>query len=244
MISVVSSFSPTGYEVYGKQFVETWLEHWPQDVELHLYLEPSQPALPKDPRIREHYLWNDRDFMRFRKRYKNANGIVEKDGKLVKAYNHDAIRFAPKVYAETDPLAPHNGWRIWLDADVENFAKIDKAFLEETCREDAVASYLHRIDWHHSECGFVAWNMQNGGAEFLRRMRAMYDNGLLFGLNEWHDSYVWDFVRKGMEREGYKFHNLAEGAGGIHPWPCTILGDYMTHNKGPRAKMDSYGEIA
>ena len=33
-ITVVTTFSDAGWEQYGKRFVETFTQHWPQDIKL------------------------------------------------------------------------------------------------------------------------------------------------------------------------------------------------------------------
>jgi spore coat protein CotF len=49
-------------------------------------------------------------------------------------------------------------------------------------------------------------------------------------LPEWHDSYVFDVVRK--EFNSFKCNNLSENIDGLNVWENTILGEYMIHNKG------------
>ena len=65
-------------------------------------------------------------------------------------------------------------------------------------------------------------------------------SGEVFKLGEWHDSFVWDWLRKQADGQ-YIFKNLAEGIRGMHPWPETILGKYLDHHKGPVAKKEFYG---
>ncbi|RJO72849.1 MAG: hypothetical protein C4523_02440 [Myxococcales bacterium] len=170
-----------------------------------------------------------------------ANGIQWDDsGKPFANYRYQACKFARKIYALTSPRMEDSDWLIWLDADIETHKDIDDRFFAETCKKEFVASYLGRADWHHSECGFVAYNINKRGDDFLARMRDIYNSGELFDLDEWHDSFVFDHVRKKCEESGLKFLNLSAGVPGNHVWPNTILGEYMSHNKGPELKERAY----
>ena len=66
-------------------------------------------------------------------------------------------------------------------------------------------------------------------------------------LPEYHDSYIFDVVRKSLEMQGYRCKNLAkdvhQSCADINVYPKTILGQYSTHYKGPVAKMKQYGKL-
>ena len=38
-VAVVTSFSPDGYELYGRRMVETFEKFWPADIKLYVYYE-------------------------------------------------------------------------------------------------------------------------------------------------------------------------------------------------------------
>ena len=46
-ITVVTTFSDAGWEQYGKRFVETFTQHWPQDIKLKIYCDSVQPGYPE-----------------------------------------------------------------------------------------------------------------------------------------------------------------------------------------------------
>jgi len=132
--------------------------------------------------------------------------------------------------------------------------KIDEKFLKAVCPGFSYqCSYLGRDrqswgdDRSHSECGFVAYNIITGSNKILDYMKFLYMSGLIFGLPEWHDSYVFDVVRNGIAASGYQCNDLAKdvhlSCGDINVYPKTILGEYSIHNKGPLAKIEAYGEI-
>jgi len=229
-----SSMSASGLRVYGKRFCSSFYRFVPPNIPLHIYSEDEEVGKDLGP-----------DYRDFERRYGHLSfARPSKDGP-VRTYREEFLKFSKKVFSVTDVfISPVNkDWRIWIDADVEITKDLDGKFFEETCKPGYVASYLGRKAWSHSECGFVAYNLREGGLQFLRKFRRMYMDGLIFGLNEIHDSYIWDFVRLGMERTGHKFLNLSPDAEGLDAWPHSILGEYAKHNKGPLAKQREYGEV-
>ena len=243
--------SPKGFQVYGERFIKTFLDNW--DIDLWVYMEGLvgvRDRLPDGPKYRDmdeldNIQWGGEQ-SKFLDLYDTpkANGIVSRNGKPTKVYTFDAIKFSRKVFAITDPWGPY-GWRIWLDADVETFSKVDRNTLRKFCPQERAISYIGRDhrDWHHSECGFVGYNMNLPETRaFLERFRWYYTSGMVFSLLEWHDSYVFDKVMAEFYHHTPLFHNLAQGIRGMHPWPDTVLGKYMTHSKGPLEKMRVYGQ--
>jgi hypothetical protein len=243
--AAVTSFSPKGYEVYGKRFIGSFLKFWPADVILHVGYERQKPDIEHE-RIRYFDIAKDEQreaFLVRHSRFPERNGIVQQGGKPVKDYRWDAVKFANKVFAYTS-LKIETDWLIWLDADVETYAPVTGGWLERACPEGFTASYLGRMGWHHSELGWCAFSKRYRGDEFLARMREMYTTDELFKLAETHDSFVWDHVRSELEEQGYMFFNLSQHVPGMHVWPKTLLGQVMTHHKGPVAKLEAYGEAA
>ena len=92
----------------------------------------------------------------------------------------------------------------------------------------------------YSECGFVGYNTKHvNNAYFVNIMQSLYDSGDLFSLKEWHDSFIYDVVRKSMEEASLiRSTNIsAHLCGGVmHPFVNSVLGEYMDHLKGPKRK--------
>lgn len=238
-----TSFSPDGYEKYGRRFIETFLENW--EIPLIVFYEGAKPNIVHD-RVEYVDLLDDRDNAAFEREWGKlpaAHGITHKEGDDYLAnYRFQAMKFARKVFALTKfPL--NCDWWIWIDADVETFAPVDKAFLNEACPPNALISYLAREEWDHSECGFVGYRVGHPiGRAVLKELRRMYSSGEVFHLREWHDSYVFDRVLETFAPEWQnRFVSLSKGVPGNHVWPDTVLGRVMTHNKGPELKQKAYG---
>lgn len=236
---VCTSFSDQGYRQYGRRFLKTYAEH----VDLPLWVfhdgvfPEEQGPVYVDTR-------EDADLRSFLRRHKNnaaAHGVVEvAPNKCAINYRYQAVKFARKVYALTSPLRPDCDWWIWVDADVVWNADTSDEFWEAVCPEGFTASYLGRMDWHHSECGFVGYNRRYRGFDFLADLRKLYDTDAIFGFDEWHDSFVWDRLRERYEEAGSSFFNISKDIPGMHVWPQTPLGSVSEHHKGPKAKLEAY----
>lgn len=228
----LTTFSPEGYEVYGRRFIDSFVQYW--NIPLWVFYQGKKP--PEKDGVTYVNLQEDDEYMEFLDQHKDnpfANGF--RDGKI--DYRYQAVKFCHKVFAETSPYRPDCDQWIWIDADVETFRPVDANFFDLGCPRDYIASYLGRRDWHHSECGFMCYNIPLANT-FLKEFRRTYTSGEIFTLDEWHDSFVWDVVRGAMVPP---FFNLSEGIGGVDVWPHTILGEYMSHAKGPKQKIKTYG---
>jgi hypothetical protein len=101
-----------------------------------------------------------------------------------------------------------------------------------------MVSYLGRGEKYHSECGWVAYNLDKSECrEFIRDFVNMYNTDTIFKEREWHDSYIFDVLRKQIQQRCH-FHNLNpsredKGLAG-HPFINSELGKHMDHVKGDR----------
>ena len=229
---VVTSFSPDGYEKYGRNFISSFMRYW--DWPLVVFHENSEPDM-KGPTYID--LLKDQDLLDFLRYYDTmpaAHGIAGmKDGKPVADYRLQAVRFARKVFALTTLPLEKVDWWVWIDADTETTSKIDRRFVDAACPQKGLISYLGRKDWDHSECGFVAYRVGHPvPLSFLRDFRRAYTTGEIFKFPQWHDSYIFDRIMEMYAPWKPFFVNLSEGVPGNHVWPHTILGEYMVHNKG------------
>lgn len=65
---------------------------------------------------------------------------------------------------------------------------------------------------------------------------ALYKQDLLFRQREFHDSYLFDVIRRRFERRGCQTYDIAQGIGrdAGHVFVNSPLGRYMDHMKGER----------
>jgi hypothetical protein len=126
---------------------------------------------------------------------------------------------------------------IWLDADSHTHSPVPIEWLSVVCPPESMISYLGRGEKYHSECGWVGYNLTYPATrDFIREFVGMYNTDKIFNEREWHDSYIWDVVRR--LHDNSKFFNLNpswqdKGLAG-HPFINSELGKYMDHVKGER----------
>ena len=186
--AAVTTFSPSGYEQYGKRFLESYVKFW--TVPICVYYEGQRPDF-------NHALitWVNLDLDKDRAAFMGRHKDNTKD------YRFQIVRFAHKIWALTDPkrLAEVDAETIvWLDADIETISPVDEGFLSEVCPAGFCGSYLGRVDWHHSECGFVSYNRKFGGVAFLEELREIYKTDKILEFDEHHDSFIFSKIKKNL----------------------------------------------
>lgn len=256
MVTLVTSLNARLYEAYGRAMVRSF-EACSKDVSLIVVCEGEIPAeLAAGGRTHRTVPIESDVYAAFHARYDSdpkANGRftaeVEKDGKRVVvpavSYRFDLVQYSFKIFAlakARDLLDPTEAFA-WIDADVrclQPFGGDDlAAFLPA---EGELMSYIGRTHYPprgpHSECGFLGFNARHPDlTRFLDRMMALYLTGEAMTLREWHDSWLWDEVRREFEARGTAFKDLSGPFAALdHPFIHTGLGRYFDHLKGPARK--------
>ena len=255
--SVVTTFNADGYNRYGQRMIETFLQNWPQEVELIVYTEDCT-VRESAPNLVLRDLAILSDLAAFKQKWQNvpkANGNISSDPvrslrkDAGKGFKWNAIKFAHKTYSifhcaqtvNTDIL-------IWMDADTVCHSKITLKDLDRLCQSQYELCFLGRRK-KFSECGLYSMQLGTKGIKrFLREFQRMYDNAEngIFLLDEWHDSFVFDAVRKTIpgliefnwaaklgDLRPSKLNSPGEG----HPLINSDWGAYLDHLKGARKDL-------
>ena len=231
---------------YPKTTIPTWIKNLPEELMILIQLDPCRQLpeteewllpLTQEGRDKE-TIFISREFspeqLEFLKRHKPKDE---------KNYRMDYRRFSFKVFAlhqaMTFALEQGKEYLIWMDADIELIKPLDN--FNQWLPENKVVSYLGRKDWDHSECGFMIFNLKNGGKEFLDKMVLMYINDEVLTLEQWHDSFVFDTIRQDFNYVNKKnvFLNISENIDGRDVFEKTSLAKFMIHHKGPKKIKES-----
>lgn len=246
--TIVTTFHQPGLERYGQRMIDSFVEHWPGDVRLRVYAEDCTPQVDSD-RVEVLDLHECcPSLVEFKERHRDnpiANGTIAKDTGVPfkdNQFKWDAVRFSNKVFAVIHAsVTVDTDWMIWLDADTLTFRDVPEDFLDSVCEKDVLACYLGRREKYHSECGWVAYNLRHPELkQFMQDWLALYRDDTIFDLREYHDSFVFDVLRKRYTDQGVLFHNMTpvqpneKGPG--HPFIASPLGGYMDHLKGDTRK--------
>lgn len=243
-VTVVTGWSPAGWNLYGKQFVETFDRYWPKEYRLHMFVEEFNNEL-----LQRHYngkrvlkqtnLAAIPGCMEFLDKYrfdKRANGKdVQPHWKpktQTAGYNFrfDAWKFCRQgfiPYFAAKELG--TGLLCWLDGDVVSKAQVPSGFLEGLLPEGKHIAYLGR-DPKHSEIGFQLYRVPEA-LPMLQKFSLLYRTEAIFELPEWHSAYAFDAARKSSQEIASL--NLTPGGSG-DVWLQSALAPYSTHLKGKR----------
>lgn len=247
---IVTTFHKPGYEKYGKRMIETFEEKWQKDIPLKVYYENmEQPELVSD---RIEYLdyevvCGDKQnaFAKLaaphEERVLGPNGKDPRPGRPSPVtpgsrYLFQATRFAHKFYAcEHAMRNSKSRYLVWCDADVVAINDVTEEWLDKFVEEGKYWSRVGR-GAKYPECGFMIWDTEHPmHARYWQLMNWLYDDGALFQLMEWHDSFVWWTAEKYVEQEAGKPLHVDLGAGySGHAFVKGPLGDCLDHLKGDR----------
>ena len=160
----------------------------------------------------------------------------------VRSYKMDAVRFHWKPQAvstalELDYISNYDSI-LWIDADTVFLKRIDQSWIDTHIRTQDIMSYMGRVNYY-SETGLLFFNLRNPNTQqYIETVWNYYASERVFELQEWHDSYVWDYARVKHEHDyKWQFRNLGvdyKVPGGhiaVH-----LYGDVMDHRKGKRKK--------
>lgn len=241
-MAFVSTCAEDGWDEYGENFVTSFIEHFPDDAILYFYKDFKVKL--KHPRVIYRNIDACIGLSRFQDqvaqhRFATGKAIVH-DGH---AAAHDpgviwnARKFSFKVFSVEHAVLNSDADVVsWVDADTIAFRPVSKDLIEEMIPPYCMTSYLGRAKLY-SECGYVSYNRQHPWtADFVRQFAGLYRDGVVFGMKEWHDSYVYDVLRTAFEHQfGVQNYNISHAEMATsHVFINSKIGLYLDHMKGGR----------
>lgn len=208
----VTTFALRHWESHAKRCVDSFTSHW-SGVKLTLY---------GDETLAQKSSW----LTEFKARHAH---------RPTHDYRRDAVRFAHKIAAIELALAAGSADAlIWIDADCVTHAPVDAQWLAGLLGV-ADFAYLRRTR-KYSETGFMMLRRNDCGRLFVSNVVEHYRSDQIFGLPEWHDCWVIDHVRAGMEAAGLLHCASLSGdfEDSSHPLVNGPLGARLDHLKGKR----------
>jgi hypothetical protein len=257
-VSVVTTFHKQGYDMYGKRMIRSFLDNWPKDLKLYVYAEDCVVEESAPNLIVKDLHSASPELVAFKERWKNvpkANGDVSSDPirskrkDSGKGFKWHAIRFAHKVYSIFSCAKECNTeWLMWMDADTYCHSPISDKNIQSLLPGKQELCYLGRRG-KYSECGLYAIKLTSPACqEFLKEFQRVYDQAEqgIFLMAEWHDSFVFDEVRKKFPH--MKQHNWSASLDDLRPRPGMSQGEghplincewgaWLDHLKGGRKQL-------
>jgi len=246
--TVCTTFNASGYEKYGRRMIQTFLQAWPREVQLVVYAEGCAVSESAPNLIVHDLATASPELVAFKNTWQGvpkANGDVSRDlvrskrKDVGKGFKWDAVRFAHKVYAIFHcSQTARSTWLLWMDADTICHSPITIENIAKLCPVTTDLCFLGRRG-KFSECGLYAMNLTSPATRlFLTKFQQAYDdaeNGI-FKLDEWHDSFVFDAVRRGSNLVELDWSShLITGEG--HPLINSEWGAWLDHLKGTRKNL-------
>lgn len=239
-VTVVSGCHPAGYDQYGKKFLETFAQHWPESIDLVFYTEEPVPM----PRGECRSLWDIPGAKEFYEKHRDiprscgreqVKGWRDKDIERGYSYRYDAVKWFKQCIIPFDASVSLEDGAIlvWLDADIVTFADVPESFPERMLGKDEVVSLTRQ--GQPTELGFYATKLNTLTRAFLRDFSEAITKENIFAMKEWHSGWAFDVVLGDFIGRGGK-HGAVAKMGRGHVWFDSPLGDYMDHLKGNSRK--------
>lgn len=238
--AVITTFPDSSWDVYSKRMLESFVANWPAEVPIMVKLDTDKLSSEINKVLRSY------DGLACGWEKEHAAFVERNKGKDdPENYRKQAVRFCHKVFAIKFALdavnkakaAGEDGlprYLIWLDADVLTTRQVTPADIEKCLPKDGDAvSYMGRKDWPHSECGWLAFDLENGADLIVEEMYKQYVSDAIFLYDELHDSWVFDQIVP-----AFKATNLTPDANGMEVWPQSPMASWSKHYKGPIAKAE------
>jgi hypothetical protein len=153
-VRVVTTLHKDGYELYGKKFIDTWVEFFPKDWKITYYAEKHTPTF--DSRI-EVLDFNDA-CLQWNDFYNHIQETVKPlvDKKAINRYRK-ALRWSFKMFTLLDALNNSTErYVIWLDSDVYANNSPEENWLLKIIEEKAIAGQLENAKgFPHIETGIL-----------------------------------------------------------------------------------------
>ena len=249
MIEVLTTFHKAGWEQYGKRMVETFLQHWPEDIQIHLYCENVETGI-RHQRVIEHDIFQAcPQLTDFLAQHNNEYNNGMRNGK--RDFKFDAIKFCYKVFAQCHRIKNSKAnTLIFIDADTVTFAKPPLFELQKLIPKDNFTAYIGRPKnkkLPFTETGFIMYNLDHPNTiNFAESFEDLYTTGKIFTLDYQVDCFTYDTARRITEQtHGAKSNDITgpEGLGKRHPFVNSILGTFMDHLKGDVRKAQGKSNI-
>lgn len=223
---IVSAMSSQNYHDYGHDMYSSYLGTTPP-IEMAVYSEHDLPT----PHLK----------------LTQQEKFVERNlHRTHTSFKYDAVKFCYKPYAIKTAMDFYSSSAqytrlLWIDADTRFKQQITEDWITQQLYDPhAYLSYYGRPNYH-SETGVMLFNLEHPYTKtYVNTVVDLYNTDNIFLLKEWHDSYVWDYVR---EQSTEHAHNISKDIpkvpGGHIINYC--IGDTLDHMKGKR-KYQGYSK--
>lgn len=230
-IDVITSFDQNYYDTIGQQAVESWIAHWPTEMNITCYLEqcnitPNDRIITIDFDVFDNSYWELQHDTSLKSRVKT---------------------FAKKAWCFMHAAATSTADRlIWIDADVITQKTITSDFLGSIMPDSALSTHLgvtYQEDkrgrpgpWLVPETGFFAVNLLHAKFDkFIAEYRRRYLERDYQDLRRFYDNDVYGAAITHCNTEVFDLCCTLKKPY-LTPMRHTVLGPYLHHYKARHSK--------
>ena len=237
-IEVATTYNKHYYDIIGKRMVESFLEHWPKHINLHIYYQEQQPEII-EPNLVYHDLYQVQPQLAewvAKHRAPEFRGWREDRGKYV--WKNDGVKFAHKVFAQTHRIRNSDAdILLYSDADTLYHAAPNLEYLSEISPADSLCTFFDRPKFR-DETGFYMHNPRHPRAkDWAARLEEIYLSGEVWTYEKDRaaDQYTMAFGRESFpdcrQMDLMKYHT---GVDPKDPVPTSPLSEFLQHLKGDK----------
>ena len=192
MIEVLTTFHKAGWEQYGKRMVESFLQHWPSEIKIHLYCENVSTGIT-NPQVVEHDIFKACPQVKnFVTQHNNDHNNGIRNGQ--RDFKYDAIKFSYKVFAQCHRIRNSQAdTLLFIDADTVTFAAPPIEDIKKLLPDDNFTAYIGRPNnkkLPFAETGFIMYNLKHPNIHnFADVFEDLYTTGKIFDLEYQVDCY-------------------------------------------------------
>lgn len=207
--ALVTSMSPEGYKLYGRNFLEGYSRFGKHT--LWCYVEEKPLNYPQHKLIEYRNLFEVPGCLDYLHMLRDTNR-----SKL--DWRRDLFKFCRKMFAQIHVLTSHRGKVFWMDSDVNLRKSVNIKEYEDLLEKYYIVYMGRRMpagEYCHPCTSFVGWNtLATAHHEIFIRAYANVLDEEVFTLPEWHDAYVFDYVRRktGVSSYDIAFSHRKAGA--------------------------------
>jgi hypothetical protein len=230
---VITTFGKTGKQIYGNEFIETFLKFWPQEIKLTIYSEDWSPNI-YDSKIE--YIDIDtaipgvnsfRDFcISEMQQYQD-----QKANKRINWYNK-AIRWSFKSFViHCELTRKEKRYIIWLDGDVSTIGPIEQDIAKKLLKGNVIAGQIEYVKGQkHIESGIVVFDTEHPDCEkIIDHIKSGYiDMQVLTLPKPWDGFWLAKLLESNID-----FTDMhKESSRGMKPFANKYIVNSLIHNVG------------
>jgi len=221
--TVITTFSQDGYDLYGHQMIESWIQYWPNDYHLNVYTE-GYNINEQDSRITEIDINAACPRLEiFKQKSQNVN---QKKSRIDKT-----IKWCHKVYAIQHALNVDSDYLIFLDGDTQTKSSYAPRLEQQLVHDNLFAVHFENLKHGlHFETGFIVFNLKHEKTQWLKDiLTTAYDSLDIYNMDKTWDGYWFSHL---YEKYNLPVKNLSESCSGVFCNP--LINNVLHHDVGTR----------